>query len=76
MDTFAQVASQWYNLENSLIDALDVYCVTRERYLLENCIQVLNNFIKGVSIIEGYLRKVVIVDNSPVAYALQIMRFS
>eukprot|EP00871_Galdieria_phlegrea_P001938 jgi/Galph1/2745/GphlegSOOS_G1389.1 len=80
LDTFLQVASQWYNLviytasmekyANPLIDALDVHGVIRERYFREHCIQVGNNFIKDISIIEPDLRKIVIVDNSPAAYAL------
>ena len=59
---------------DKVIDLLDPHDIVARRLFRSSCKVEQGNFIKDLSEVRSDLSQVVIVDNSPVAYSLQVCR--
>eukprot|EP01135_Chromosphaera_perkinsii_P006631 Nk52_evm33s554 gene=Nk52_evmTU33s554 len=82
VDFFLETVQQWYNLVIftasikeygcPVIDSLDAgKGLFQRRYYRESCIHEGGSFIKDLKLIDPDLRNIMIIDNSPAAYAFQ-----
>jgi len=80
VDIFLETVSQWFELviftaslssyANAVIDQLDPKRRIRRRYYRQSCINKAGSYLKNLQTVSKDLSKVVIVDNSPIAYSL------
>jgi len=80
LDAFLRCVSKWYRIviftassqryADPLIDAVDQYKVVEARFFRESCIQKGGQFIKDLTVVEPDLRNVILLDNTPSAYAM------
>lgn len=81
VDEFLQVVSQWFEVviftastslyANPLIDKLDIYGAVDHRLFRDSCTHYRAGYVKDLSKLGRNLEDVIIIDNSPVCYALQ-----
>eukprot|EP00180_Rhodochaete_pulchella_P000180 Plantae.Rhodophyta-Rhodochaete_pulchella.ctg1119.p1 GENE.Plantae.Rhodophyta-Rhodochaete_pulchella.ctg1119~~Plantae.Rhodophyta-Rhodochaete_pulchella.ctg1119.p1 ORF type:complete len:300 (+),score=36.75 Plantae.Rhodophyta-Rhodochaete_pulchella.ctg1119:1547-2446(+) len=81
VEHFLKVVSQWYEVvvftaslslyANPVIDRLDPTHTVRHRLFREHCVYVGGNYIKDLSLLGRDVKRVIIIDNSPITYALQ-----
>jgi len=79
VDQFLETVSQWFEVviftaslsvyANAVIDKLDPKGLINRRYFRQSCINKSGSYIKDLRTVCKDLSKVVIVDNSPVAYS-------
>jgi len=80
VDFFLETVSQWFELvvftaslstyANAVIDQLDPSRRIKQRYFRHNCINTGGGYyVKDLSIVCKDMRKIVIIDNSPIAYS-------
>ncbi|KAI8997530.1 NLI interacting factor, partial [Pilobolus umbonatus] len=80
VDFFLKTISQWYKVviytasmaeyADPVIDWLDQDSVISQRFFRQSCIVRNGNFLKDLTLAEDDLRKVCLLDNSPVAFDL------
>lgn len=81
LDVFLRTVAHWYDVDilsaslqtygDPLITVLDVDKVFKRRILRNDCLRRNGNFVKDLTIVNPNLPDVIIVDNSPAAYAFQ-----
>eukprot|EP00181_Compsopogon_caeruleus_P001414 CAMPEP_0184682440 /NCGR_PEP_ID=MMETSP0312-20130426/7268_1 /TAXON_ID=31354 /ORGANISM="Compsopogon coeruleus, Strain SAG 36.94" /LENGTH=194 /DNA_ID=CAMNT_0027134119 /DNA_START=762 /DNA_END=1346 /DNA_ORIENTATION=+ len=81
VEHFLKTVAQWYEVvvftaslalyANPVIDRLDPTHCVRHRLFREHCVFVDGNYVKDLSLLGRDIRKVIIIDNSPVTYAFQ-----
>jgi Dullard-like phosphatase family protein len=81
VDEFLKVVSQWFEVviftastslyANPLIDKLDIYGAVDHRLFRDSCTRYRAGYVKDLSKLGRNLEDVIIIDNSPVCYALQ-----
>lgn len=81
LDVFLRTVAQWYDIiiftaslqkyGDPLITVLDTDHVVKRRIFRQDCIKRNGNFVKDLTIVNPNLADVLIVDNSPAAYAIQ-----
>jgi len=79
VDLFLETVSQWFELviftaslsvyANAVIDQLDTKRRINRRYYRQSCVNKAGSYIKDLQTVCKDLSKVVIVDNSPIAYS-------
>jgi len=80
LDFFIETVSQWFDLivftaslsvyANAVVDFIDSKRLIKKRYFRQNCLDKGNGrYIKDLSTVCNDLSKVVIIDNSPIAYS-------
>jgi len=79
VDLFLETVSQWFELviftaslsvyANAVIDQLDLKRRINRRYYRQSCVNKAGSYIKDLQTVCKDLSKVVIVDNSPLAYS-------
>lgn len=60
---------------DQLLDVLErmIGCkVIKSRYFRDSCVEVMGNYVKDLSVLDCDMRRTVIIDNSPQAFALQV----
>lgn len=80
VDLFLETVSQWFELviftasmsvyANAVIDKLDPKRHINRRYYRQSCLNKAGCYVKDLQIVCRDLSKVVIIDNSPVAYSI------
>jgi len=80
VDEFLEIASQWFELviftaslstyANAVIDKLDPKRRIKRRFYRQSCINKSGGYVKDLQVVCKDLSKVVIIDNSPVAYSI------
>jgi len=80
VDHFLETVSQWYEVivftaslspyANAVIDKLDPKRIISKRYYRQSCLNRSGMYIKDLATVCRDLTKVIIIDNSPVAYSL------
>lgn len=82
LDVFLRTTAQWYDIAiytasqakyaDPLISTLDTDRVVQRRFFRDDCLPPVNgNYVKDLTRVQPNLRDVLIVDNSPAAYAIQ-----
>jgi len=79
VDTFLEIVSQWFEVivftaslssyANAVIDNLDPKRLIKRRYYRQSCVHRAGSYIKDLQTVCKDLSKVVIIDNSPIAYS-------
>jgi len=79
VDTFLEIVSQWFEVivftasmssyANAVIDSLDPKRRIKRRFFRQSCTHRAGSYIKDLQVVCKDLSKVVIIDNSPVAYS-------
>lgn len=80
VDHFLETVSQWYEVvvftaslspyANAVIDKLDPKRIISKRYYRQSCVNKSGCYVKDLKTVCGDLSKVIIIDNSPIAYSL------
>jgi len=80
VDHFLETVSQWYELiiftaslspyANAVIDQLDPNRLISKRYYRQSCVNKSGCYMKDLKTVCRDLSKVIIIDNSPIAYSL------
>jgi len=81
LDVFLVTMSQYFEIviftasirryADAVIDLIDLHHVVDRRFFRQSCIKSGGSFLKDLHVVSSDLRKVLILDNSPIAYSLQ-----